>query len=345
MESNSFTMGPYNENFARTFIRAQFCVKVQHAPEGTDLTGKVCIITGATAGLGYHAARHLLGLKLSHLIMPARSATKGEAVAEEFRKDFPSAKIEVWSLDMSSYPSIQAFARRVETELNRLDIVTLNAGCSRSKFGVCSSTGHNEVIQVNYLSTVLLAALLLPSLSDKSPTGTPGRLTIIGSATAYLAKVPNREQRPFLASFDDTKITPFGPSEAYASSKLLLQLSFIRLLDYVNPDKVVVNIVEPGFCKGTDLARDVNGALKVALRAFQAVAARKAEDGAWMHVYGAVVAGKESHGSFLMDWETRPFPKICHMPEGKELSDVLWRETLDELEFAGIRDLLQSFRQ
>jgi NAD(P)-dependent dehydrogenase (short-subunit alcohol dehydrogenase family) len=103
---------------------------------------------------------------------------------------------------MSSYQSIRAFTRKADRELTRLDIVILNAGIIKQEFGIVEETGHEEVLQVIYLSTVLLSILILPILKMESPSGTPGRLTIVGSGVALNAKFPNRDEVPLLKSFD-----------------------------------------------------------------------------------------------------------------------------------------------
>jgi len=315
------------KSFGRVFIESQFYTKTRPVAltPSTSLSGKTALITGGTAGLGLHAARHLLSLQLSRLILPVRSPEKGERIAAQLRNDFPSATIEVWELEMSSYKSVQALAKRCNDEFltqspsaKRLDIAILNAGVAHIEFTAAPETGHCNTIQVNYWSTALLALLLLPVLryrpsssssSSSSSEGGPGRLTIVGSGISHRAKVPNRNSRPFLTSFDDPLTNPLDLSERYASSKLLSHFFFIRLLDHLPPtmaDEVIVNIVDPGLCKGTDLHREAGGMLSRAISAGKTIMARPLDDGAWTYVDAAVVKGKESHGCFVMDWEIRP---------------------------------------
>ncbi|KAK4455094.1 hypothetical protein QBC34DRAFT_374859 [Podospora aff. communis PSN243] len=341
------------KGMARVFIEAQFCTKPQRVtltPE-TSLAGKTALITGGSDGIGLHAGRQLLSLNLSRLILAVRSPEKGARVAAQFRSEFPSATIDVWTLEMTSYESVQALARRAAVEFSgakRLDIAILNAGIVRPKLNVVEATGHCDVIQVNYISTVLLAILLLPVLRHKSTgdkASSPGRLTIVNSGTAYHAKLPNRNKRPFLASFDDPKT--WVALEQYPASKTLAHLWMVRLLDHLPAgieDEVIINLVDPGYCKGTGLHRDAKGVLGFVLDLSKTLTARSQVDGAWTYIDAAVTKGKESHGCFVMDWEIRPFAPIVHDKAGGKLMDDLWDETMAELSFAGVKQVLESLK-
>lgn len=304
----SIQMQPDTRSFGSFFIHAQLFIKPKLPPPTTDLTGKVAIVTGSSTGLGFHCCRHLLRLKLSHLILAVRSPTKGETARKLLAQEYPNATIEVYELEMGSYTSIQAFVRRVEERLPRLDIAILNAGIVSPLFELNAETGHENVMQVNYLSTMLLAILLLPILKEKSPAGLSGRLTIVGSGVAYGAKFPNRDEVPLLASFDKK---PAGwdnnaATERYWVSKLVGHLFMVELAGYVKAEDVVVNIVDPGLCKGSELNRDTGGVLGVVMRVMKALLGRTMEVGSSTYVDAAVVKGKESHGCFVSDWEVRP---------------------------------------
>ena len=292
-------------SFGKVFFNNQFREHPVWPSPGTNLSGKTAIITGGNAGLGYEAALQLLGLKLSKLILAVRSLERGEAAAAKLQKLHPNAVVEVWQLDMCSYPSVQAFASRVDSQLSRIDIVLLNAGGMRLEFTLNKSTGHEWAVQVNYLSTMLLALLLLPILKVKGETeGSPARLTIVSAALTLAAKFPNKNAIPLLASFDTPK--NFDQQETYNSSKLLAHMFLWKLVDYVSADDVIVNLADPAWCKGTDLARDVKGVgVKLGLKAF-GMLGRTPKVGASCFVDAIVNHGKESHGCFLMSWKIHP---------------------------------------
>ncbi|RFU82117.1 short-chain dehydrogenase reductase family [Trichoderma arundinaceum] len=300
-------MDPLPDNFAPVFVQNQFRTKIDLPTKELypNVQGKCAIITGSNTGLGFESARQLLMLGLSHLIMGVRSLEKGNEAAEKLRPANLTAKIDVWQLDMESYISIQSFVHKCHNELQRLDIVILNAGLSPIKFSV-SSTSHEKTIQVNHLSTALLAVLLLPCLKSKGGGKDLPRLTIVNSIMAHLCKFPNRDQRPILNSFDDINITPWDPQERYGVSKLLSQLFFVKLADMVNPDSVIINMVDPGLTKGTNLARDVKGIVGIAAKGFFSLAGRPVERGSATYVDAVLGHGKESHGCFLMNCKISP---------------------------------------
>ncbi|KAI0454739.1 hypothetical protein F5B21DRAFT_503986 [Xylaria acuta] len=208
--------------FPNTFINNQLRARTQWPSERTDLSGQTAIVTGSNIGLGFEAAIQLLGLKLSHLIVAVRSLDKGEAAASTMRKRYPKANIEVWQLDMCSYESVQAFAKKAETSLARIDIVILNAGLAYLDYHRVERTGHEEILQVNYLSTILLLILLLPILKAKRLPGHPARLTISSAALTLNCKFLLRDSSPLFPALDDPK--NFSPHENYPVSKLLAQI-------------------------------------------------------------------------------------------------------------------------
>ncbi|KAE9369324.1 putative short-chain dehydrogenase/reductase family protein [Stipitochalara longipes BDJ] len=334
------------EDFRKIFWNNQFRVKIELPTERNfpSLKGKVAIVTGANCGLGFESSKQLLDLGLSHLIVAVRSLEKGRAAASKLLLANTTATIDIWPLDMESYDSIQAFVRKCNTELSRIDFTILNAGIGPIAFRKSPSTGHESAIQVNYLSTVFFAILLLPVLKAKSTPDGPPRLTVISSVLGHLAKFPNRDQRPLLPSFDDIKITPWDPREAYGVSKLLSQLFLVELSEHVNSNDVVINMVEPGATKGTGLARDVGGAMLIALKIFQGIAGRRVERGAATYADALLGHGKESHGCFLMNCEITPLATIYYNPEGKKLMKQIWEETMKELSFAHVEEIIASMK-
>ncbi|TRX96931.1 hypothetical protein FHL15_002237 [Xylaria flabelliformis] len=337
---------PSTRSFASIFYYNQFKAEPNWPSPNEDLSGKTAIVTGGNTGLGFEAASQLLDLRLSYLILGCRSLERGELAASKLRKQHPAARIEVWLLDMISYDSVQAFARRVDTELQRIDYVLLNAGLILMNLTKAPGTGHEQGLQVNYLSTMLLALLLLPTLKAKGPPRAPGQepahLTIVSAALTLAAKFPNRDANPLLPSFNDPKT--FDAQEHYHSNKLLAHMFLWNLVDYVSADDVVVNLADPAWCKGTGLSRDASAPLRAGAKVFGALTGRTQRVGASCFVDALVNKGKESHGCFLMSWQIHPFASLLYTPEGHVLIQRVWDETLAELDFAGVRKILESMK-
>lgn len=145
----SKSLPPRTESFFPTiFYKTQFCERQAGLPDDLDLSSKVAIVTGGNSGLGYESAKQLLALNLSHLVLAVRSIDKGKQAAARLCLLSPNARIDVYELDMCSYASIQAFARRVDSDLVRLDIALLNAGLVKPTFEIVQETGHEETLQV-----------------------------------------------------------------------------------------------------------------------------------------------------------------------------------------------------
>jgi NAD(P)-dependent dehydrogenase (short-subunit alcohol dehydrogenase family) len=301
-------LGPPQDTQGSLFKKTHFQTKPRPPPPSTTLTGKTGIVTGSNIGIGLECTRQLLDLGLSTVIMAVRSVEKGTAAAAPLRRAHPKARIEVWVLDMLSYASITAFVDRCAAELPRLDFAVLNAGMGGLGFRINPSTRHEEIVQTNYLSTALLAILLLPVLRDKSPAGTPGRLTIVGSITGLWVPFENRAAVPLLPSFDkhDGKWGLKQAADRYATSKTLVMMLVAKLGALVDPADVVVNSVEPGWTKGTGLQRGAPWLVRMGVSAVQAFAARTVQQAGWTYVDAVAVASDKSHGSFIVNWDAYP---------------------------------------
>lgn len=287
---------------------------------GTHLKDQTAIVTGSNVGLGLEASRQFLQLGLHQLILAVRSQEKGDAAATGLRDEFPAADIKVWILDMESYDSIVAFAKRCEQELQRIDIAILNAGLMMSNFQASKFTGHEVVFQVNFLSTALLAIFLLPILKAKREPlrstaegklgPAPARLSIITSDTHYWSTLnteyPQMLKRgPILPQFDHPE--GYSMMLGYQRSKVLVTMFVEELAERVDHHDVIINSVGPGLTKGTSILRDTVGLFLRAVHAIVgATVPRTVEIGASTYIDGTVWKDKESHGSYLAEWTYKP---------------------------------------
>ncbi|KAI2621801.1 retinol dehydrogenase 12 [Hypoxylon sp. NC1633] len=306
-----------------------------------DLGSKTAIITGSNTGLGLECARQLLDLGIGRLILAVRSESKGQAAKKNLLAGRTSNKqvVDVWSLDLASYESITSFAERAKG-LDRLDIFIENAGITKSEYETCKSTGHEETVQVNYLSLVLLTILFLPILKEKNLPEPPGRLVLVNSEVSAWAKFKEKDSVPLLAELD--KASNFKQQERYSTSKLLCQLFLVELNKRIPPSVAVINAPNPGLCK-SDLYREFSGnILGFLFGIFRSIVARTISVGARTLTDAAVKHGQESHGQYLEDCKIQPLAPIVYKPEGHKITQQLWKETMEELAFAKAADIVDS---
>lgn len=293
-------------SFGSMFWQNQFKTTIPLPHWDNSLHGRTAIITGPNSGLGFESAKQMLQAGLSKLVMGVRSVAKGEAAATQLRTVNSRAEILVWILDMEDYDSVQGVAGRCSSDLQRIDFVILNAGLGAKDFKL-SKTGHEMSIQVNFLSTVLLCILLLPISQARRPIDRIPHMTLVSSATTRNVKFVNRDQRPLLPSFDDTKATPWNTPDRYAVSKLLVQLVVERIAEqYVDAKDIVINLVEPGWIRGTGLNRDLNPPLRQILGGILRVVGRPVDQGAATYLDAVASQDERSHGSYIMN--CRPAP-------------------------------------
>ncbi|ORY71064.1 uncharacterized protein BCR38DRAFT_415837 [Pseudomassariella vexata] len=324
-------------------LRRQF-TKPKPLPANTNLKGQTAIVTGSNGGLGLEACRQLLKLGLSHLILGVRSQAKGDAVASQFRQEFPNSETSVWIIDHQSYDSVRKFAEQSAT-LPRLDIVILNAAVVTTTYTTVPTTGHESIIQVNYLSTALLAILLLPILKSKKINGAPRPpvLSIVGSDTMYQPEFCPKLKGPVLPQYDNAENFRFFPW--YGGSKLFLAFFVSRLVEYVDASDVIINVPNPGATRYTGLDRNASALFRMAMNTVKFVLGRSLESGASIYLEATVAQGEESHGSFISEWAIRPYPAVWYTTEGQELAARLWEETMEELKFVGASKIVEDMKR
>jgi NAD(P)-dependent dehydrogenase (short-subunit alcohol dehydrogenase family) len=256
------------------------------------------VLTGATSGLGFEAAIKLLNLGVDSLVIGSRNLERGEATKAELelRTNRPGV-IHVWELDMSSFQSVKDFAARVKAEIERLDIVLLNAGLWNRSY-TASPDGWEETLQVNTLSTSLLAILLLPKLQSSSSPESPSHLSVVSSKLFTRVKVDSlRTEGSLLEHLNDPE--RFTGPQQYRISKLLMEYVLKAVALHAREENgsvpVIINTVSPGFC-ASSLGRQYDRFYeRWMMWLVYKLFARTAEQGS-RSLVSATYQGVESHG-------------------------------------------------
>lgn len=264
---------------------------------GVDLRGRIAIVTGSNTGIGLECSRQLLNLGLTKLILAVSDEAKGQAAATGLLEDRGQGiVVEVWKIDLCSYESVCDFAKRT-TSLERLDIVILNAGILPTKMELNPTTGHEQSIQVNYLSTVLLAILLLPvAKAKRAAQEHPTRITITSSDASAWTKFKERNENPLLPALD--RPGKVDMLDRTWLSKLLGQFFLVELAKHVPLSVAVINASTPGMVYDSEISRESKQTLAGKLaEVIRKPLGYTAEVGARMVVDAAVNHGAGHTGS------------------------------------------------
>lgn len=91
-----------------------------------------------------------------------RTLSKGETAKSQIEADTGrKGVVEVWQIDLGSYDSVQAFAKKVNG-LDRVDAIIENASVALDQYS--TAEGLETQLTVNVIGTFLLAVLVLPKL-------------------------------------------------------------------------------------------------------------------------------------------------------------------------------------
>ena len=136
--------------------------------DGVDLTGKIAVVTGASAGIGVETARALAAAG-AHVVLAARNAERTEAAAESIRERVPGAELEVGTLDLTSLDSVRAFAAWYLGHHDELQLLVNNAGVMYTPFER-TAEGFEMQFGTNHVGHFLLTCLLVPALLAGAPS-------------------------------------------------------------------------------------------------------------------------------------------------------------------------------
>jgi dehydrogenase/reductase SDR family protein 13 len=193
---------------------------------------RVCIVTGANAGIGRVTALELARDGM-HVFLACRSAARTQPVVEAIRAETGNAAVELLPLDLADFASVRACAEEFLARGIPLHLLINNAGLVNRR-GLTAS-GFEMAFGVNHMGHFLLTELLRPRLVESAPA----RVVIVASRAHRRVRGIDfsRLQRP--AS------SPFAFRE-YATSKLANVLHGAELARRLQGTGVHVYSLHPG---------------------------------------------------------------------------------------------------
>jgi len=214
------------------------------------MKGKVCLVTGATSGIG-KATATALAAQGATVVIGCRNREKGEAVKQEIARATGNNSLDLMVADLASIESTKKGAADFLARYPKLHVLVNQAGLYLDKRTV-TPEGLETVFAVNHLSYFLLTNLLLPALK----AGAPSRIVNGSGGIEAAGKI----------DFDDLQgEKKFGGFKALAQSKLGNFLFTYELARRLEGTGVTVTIMQPGGVK-TELGRGQGGFMGFMLR-------------------------------------------------------------------------------
>jgi NAD(P)-dependent dehydrogenase (short-subunit alcohol dehydrogenase family) len=213
----------------------------QSSRDMVDLLGRVCVVTGATRGLGLATATALAEMG-ANVVLLGRDGERGEAAAQRTRAAAaPGADASFVSLDLASFASVCAAAAEIASMHDTVHLLVNNAGVHLRSRAV-SRDGFEMTWAVNHLGPFLFTNQLLPQLRAAHDA----RVVTVTSQFARFGRVAPGTIGTARAS---------SGLQAYCDTKLANMLFTIELARRLEGTSVVANCVHPGVV-ATDLMRE-----------------------------------------------------------------------------------------
>ncbi|MCS7056218.1 MAG: SDR family oxidoreductase [Thermoflexales bacterium] len=198
----------------------------------SDLQGKICVVTGATAGIGLVSAQRLAQMGAT-VVVVSRNPRKCDEVVEAIRRQTGNSAVEAMPADLSSLNQVRAVARRFLDTYPRLDVLLNNAGAIFTSRQV-SAEGIEMTWALNHLSYFLLTHLLMDALK--------------AAPSARVINVSSDAHRIGTIAFDDVQFSRrrYSGFGAYSQSKLANVMHAYALARRLEGTSVTVNALHPG---------------------------------------------------------------------------------------------------
>ncbi len=196
------------------------------------MQGKVCVITGATSGIGFAAAQQLASQGAT-LVLVGRDPGKGEAALAQLRRGAPDLKARIHYADLSRLAEMRGLAGDLLATEPRIDVLVNNAGAMFQKREV-TEDGLERTFALNHMAYFVLTNLL--------------RDRLVASSPARIVSVASDAHRGVALDFSDLQSERrYSGFSVYRHSKLANILFTRELARRLEGTGVTANCLHPGF--------------------------------------------------------------------------------------------------
>jgi NAD(P)-dependent dehydrogenase (short-subunit alcohol dehydrogenase family) len=196
------------------------------------MQSKICLITGATSGIGLVTARSL-AQQGATVVLVGRNPERTAAIVSRIQQETGNPQVDCLIADLSAQAQVHQLAEEFRRRFTRLDVLLNNAGAFFSKRHV-SVDGIEMTLALNHLAYFLLTHLLLDTLK-----ATPA---------ARIVNVASDAHRKAQFNFADPQgAQRYRGWPAYCQSKLANLLFTYELARRLADTDITANAVHPGF--------------------------------------------------------------------------------------------------
>lgn len=214
----------------------QFIANARMTQKTTEarMDGRVCVITGATSGVGYQAAKRL-AQGGAHNVIICRSSEKALSVKYGLESTY-GTRVDIIQADLSKLAEVRKAAKLLLKDYPRIDVLINNAGIHNTR-RMLTEDGIEAVFAVNHIASFLLTCLLLERL--------------IASAPSRIIQVNSQGHR--FGGLDLNDLTwqkrRYKGLQGYGASKVAQLLTVWEFADRLKGSGVTINAVHPGEVK------------------------------------------------------------------------------------------------
>jgi NAD(P)-dependent dehydrogenase (short-subunit alcohol dehydrogenase family) len=233
------------------------------------MNGKICLVTGATNGIGKATALALAQMGATVVIV-GRNPAKCAAVVSEIKQISGNDAVDAISGDLSIMAEVRQVAAQFQANYQKLHVLINNAGGAFGKREV-TVEGFERTFALNHLNYFLLTTLLLETLQASAP--------------ARIVNVSSDSHKGAHLDFDDLQSERGNfVFNAYGRSKLAVVVFSYELARRLSGTGVTVNVLHPGLVR-TGFAGNLGAVPSAAINFFMRFVGMTPAQGAQTSVY------------------------------------------------------------
>ncbi len=274
-----------------------------------QMEGKVCLVTGATSGIGKVAAK-ALATQGATVVVAGRNLQKAQDTVRQIQSETGNHDVHYLLADFADLKQVEDLAGAFKSRFSRLHVLVNDAGAvfirrQPTPYGV------EKTLLVNHLAHFLLTNLLL----DLIRASAPSRIVIVASAAHVYGEL----------DLNDLQYEHgYNVMNAYGRSKLANILFTYELARRLEGQRVAVNAVHPGQV-ATDIWKVDLPVIGRALKWFMGRSALTPEEGADTVIYLATSLEVEGiSGKYYVKRQAVPSSRISY---DESLARRLWQES------------------